>query len=168
MSEQELQTANALYRADLARAKSLVKQEMNTRIAELTKDSLIALSKVVHTAHSSGKTKATINALLGVYSNVAQARPIWDAFTPVRSTDLRVRKSIDSGDSIPDVTVERDKTDLKVEWDGYSQWVLSPVLHQESDDEWVDWIEPSAVELGDDYSAVYQAVYSFLKAEEKE
>jgi hypothetical protein len=170
MIESELIEANAKYRADVVRARAIAKQEMNARITELTHDSLLELSKIVHNAHSNGTPKATINAILGVYSNAAQAKPIWDAFTPERLTDLRTRsQQADSGDSIPGTQAHRLGTDVIVSLgeDMPEVIVVAPRLfHEESGDSWVVWDVPSPMDLGDDYSVVYQAVYQFLVNEE--
>lgn len=169
-TEDELIAAYAIYKADLVRAKTIAKQEMTMRIAELTQESLTELSRQVHNAHSQGMTKAIINALLGVYSNAAQARPIWDAYTPEKKTDLRVRTTVDSGESTPNVTVVRNGDEFVVSLEHQEVTVVGAFLHQDdSGAEWVTWDEPGVagnVALGDDYPVVYQAVFDFLKREE--
>ncbi|MCK9598304.1 MAG: hypothetical protein M0R66_02245 [Candidatus Omnitrophica bacterium] len=168
-TEDELLAAHAVYKADLARAKAQAKQEMITRINELTSESLTALSQKVHSAHSEGMTKATINALLGVYSNAAQAKPIWDAYTPEKKIDLRVRNNSDSGDSIPDTIVTRHYDgSLFVALGGGGYSVINPVLLREGEDQWLVWDEPNPLELGDEYATVYSAVFEFLKRGEDE
>lgn len=84
------------YKAKVARARIEVQAELEARVAEMTEDALVELSKAVHEVHASGVTKAIINSALGVYSNAAQARPIWDAWSPNSPTDLRGKGGNDS------------------------------------------------------------------------
>ncbi len=156
------------YKAAVARAKIIAKQEVASRVDALTSDARIALSQAMHEAHAGGLAKDRIRVATGFYNNAASFNPVWDAFVPETATDLRATTKTLEGrvSGVPVKQYRWDGTDLLLNLDDDVIVITDARMEkdEEADEEWVEFTPPEGYD--DQYSEINDLVTEALADQE--
>ena len=150
------------YKSAIASAKVKAKHELNARVLELSVIERTALSQMMHDFHARGLAKDKIRAATGFYNNAMSFNPVWDQYTPLTKTDLRLSRT-SSSETKKYRWLNDGALYLELK-DGSAVDILDAVLRRNPDDEDETWVEFTLpIGYDDRYGEIHALVTAALE-----